>query len=319
MRIRPAFSVTSRSPSGIGSTAHGLASDWLSTVTSKATPEVAAQARVWPANAGFCSAFGGRLSSGWQRRVGDAAAAPAGCAGAAPMQAASEAATRRRWGVCMDRYDASMQLVGMLDSPYVRRVAVSLHWMGLPFEHRPVSVFRQFEDFAAVNPVVKAPTLVADDGTVLMDSTLILLHAESLAAKRRSLMPSEPRAALRELRLIGLALAGCEKAVQTVYEKTLRPAEKQHGPWLDRVRGQMEEAFDALDTELQATPLAADDAGLTQAGLTTAVVWRFANALESIRLHGARWPRSRPMAGPAKRSTAFVPRSTIEARRARRG
>ena len=190
----------------------------------------------------------------------------------------------------MGRYDASMQLVGMLDSPYVRRVAVSLHWMGLPFEHRSVSVFREFEAFAAVNPVVKAPTLVADDGTVLMDSTLILLHAESLATKRRSLMPTEPQAALRELRLTGLALAGCEKAVQTVYEKTLRPAEKQHAPWLDRVRGQMEAAFDALDAELQAAPLASDDARLTQAGLTAAVVWRFANALDAVPLDGARWP-----------------------------
>lgn len=184
-----------------------------------------------------------------------------------------------------------MQLIGMLDSPYVRRVAVSLHWMGLPFEHRSISVFRQFEAFAAVNPVVKAPTLVADDGTVLMESTLILQHAESLAAKRRSLVPAAPREALRELRVLGLALAGCEKAVQIVYERTLRPTEKQqHAPWLDRVRAQMEDAFDLLDAELCASPLASDDAGLTQAGLTTAVVWRFCNALESVPFYGARWP-----------------------------
>ena len=47
-----------------------------------------------------------------------------------------------------------MQLIGMLDSPYVRRVAISLRLLGLPFEHRPVSVFREFDAFAAVNPVV---------------------------------------------------------------------------------------------------------------------------------------------------------------------
>ena len=35
-----------------------------------------------------------------------------------------------------------MQLIGMLDSPYVRRVAISLQLLGLPFEHRSVSVFR---------------------------------------------------------------------------------------------------------------------------------------------------------------------------------
>ena len=53
-----------------------------------------------------------------------------------------------------------MKLVGMLDSPYVRRVAISLQMLGLPFEHRSVSVFRGMDEFRRVNPVVKAPTLV---------------------------------------------------------------------------------------------------------------------------------------------------------------
>ena len=39
-----------------------------------------------------------------------------------------------------------------------------------------------FAQFAAINPVVKGPTLVCDDGTVLMDSNLIIDHAEALAA-----------------------------------------------------------------------------------------------------------------------------------------
>ena len=30
-----------------------------------------------------------------------------------------------------------MRLIGMLDSPYVRRTAISLCLLGLPFEHRP--------------------------------------------------------------------------------------------------------------------------------------------------------------------------------------
>ena len=32
----------------------------------------------------------------------------------------------------------------MLDSPYVRRVAVSLQLLGVQFEHRSLSVFRTF-------------------------------------------------------------------------------------------------------------------------------------------------------------------------------
>lgn len=67
-----------------------------------------------------------------------------------------------------------MQLIGMLDSPFVRRVAIALRLLDLPYEHRPLSVFRNFEAFSLFNPMVKAPTLVLDDGTVLMDSSLIL-------------------------------------------------------------------------------------------------------------------------------------------------
>ncbi len=126
----------------------------------------------------------------------------------------------------------------MLDSPYVRRVAVSLQLLGLPFEHQSISVFRGWDRFRAINPVVKAPTLVCDDGTVLMDSTLILEYAAALA-RPRSLMPAAVADLPAALRTIGLALAACEKSVQIVYEQRLRPEDKQHEPWLSRVSGQM--------------------------------------------------------------------------------
>ena len=172
-----------------------------------------------------------------------------------------------------------MQLIGMLDSPYVRRTAISLRLLGLPFEHRSISVFRQFDAFAAINPVVKAPSLVCDDGEVLMDSGLILDYAERLAAPRASLVPKDRRAAQHDLRLTGLALAGCEKAVQIVYETTLRPLEKQHAWWLDRVRGQLGAALATLEAELVRTPLAAGREAITQAGVTTAVVWEFTQSM----------------------------------------
>ena len=142
-----------------------------------------------------------------------------------------------------------MKLIGMLDSPYVRRVAISLQLLDLPFEHQSLSVFRGFDEFSRINPVVKAPTLVCDDGTVLMDSTLILQYAEALAHPR-SLLPTEPAALAQALRATGLALAACEKAVQIVYERGLRPAEKQHEPWVTRVTGQLLAACDGLGTGL---------------------------------------------------------------------
>ena len=164
------------------------------------------------------------------------------------------------------------QLIGMLDSPYVRRVAVSFQLMDLPFEHRSISVFRGFEAFRRINPVVKAPTLVCDDGTALMDSTLILQYAEGLAGAR-SLMPAGAAERQRALRVIGLALAACEKSVQIVYEHELRPAEKLHAPWLERITEQARAAFGALEAELARQPLSIE--GIDQAGVTVAVVWHF--------------------------------------------
>lgn len=166
-----------------------------------------------------------------------------------------------------------MKLIGMLDSPYVRRVAISLQLLGLRFEHQSLSVFRTFDQFRQINPVVKAPTLVCDDGTLLIDSTLILQYAEALA--QRSLLPSDPPALQRELRIVGLALAACEKAVQIVYERELRPAEKLHQPWVDRVRGQLLAAWRMLEEEAARQPLPATSASMGQAGISTAVAWQF--------------------------------------------
>jgi glutathione S-transferase len=168
-----------------------------------------------------------------------------------------------------------MQLIGMLDSPFVRRVAISLQLLGLPFEHRSISVFRGFDTFQSINPVVKVPTLVCDDGVVMMDSSLILDHAEALAPAGRSLMPAGLIARRDALRLIGLGLAAAEKSVQVFYERVLRPAEKQHAPWATRVTGQMGHAFRLLDESLAANP-PAPGAPLDQATLTAAVVWYFA-------------------------------------------
>jgi len=168
-----------------------------------------------------------------------------------------------------------MKLIGMLDSPYVRRVAVSLQLLGLRFEHQSVSVFRNFPEFQAINPVVKAPSFICDDGEVLMDSTLILDYAEALARPGRSLMPTSVPELQHALRVIGLALAACEKSVQIIYERGQRPPEKQHEPWVERVTGQLLAAFGALEQEVKRRPLAAASATIDQAGVTTAIAWHF--------------------------------------------
>ncbi|QHB53737.1 glutathione S-transferase [Ralstonia solanacearum] len=196
-----------------------------------------------------------------------------------------------------------MKLIGMLDSPYVRRTAISLKLLGLPFEHAPVSVFRHFDAFSAVNPVVKAPTLVCDDGTVLMDSTLILDYAEALAG--RSLMPAALPARRQALRIVGLALAACEKSVQLVYEFNQRPAEKTHAPWVERVQGQLRAAVGALEAALHDAPAPVDQRTLAQPDLTTAVAWGFIQLTVPDRIAAADYPRLAAFAAAAERLDVF--------------
>jgi glutathione S-transferase len=198
-----------------------------------------------------------------------------------------------------------MKLIGMLDSPYVRRVAISLQLLELRFEHQSLSVFRTFKEFQQINPVVKAPTFICDDGEVLMDSTLILAYAEALA-RPRSLLPHDPKELQHALRVIGLALAACEKSVQIVYERDLRPADKLHEPWLTRVTGQLHAAYGALEMEISRRPLEADSARLTQAGVTTAVAWQFTQQMLPEVVPAAQYPALAAFSAQAEKLPEFA-------------
>jgi glutathione S-transferase len=199
-----------------------------------------------------------------------------------------------------------MQLIGMLDSPYVRRVAISLAVLGLPFEHRSVSVFRQFDEFAKVNPVVKAPTFVEDDGTLLIDSTLILDHLDRKVEPARRLMPEEARAHLEALSLIGFALAATEKAMQTVYERNLRPQAFQFEPWVERVQKQMHAAFAELETRLADCDGWLFGERLMQPDITVAVAWGFTQFMLPGVLDAARYPALAAFSERAEALPVFI-------------
>jgi glutathione S-transferase len=199
-----------------------------------------------------------------------------------------------------------MQLIGMLDSPYVRRVAVSLKVLGMPFELDQLSVFRHFDKFSAINPVVKAPTLVTDDGVVLMESSLILEHVAKIGP--RSLMP-DGRSHQVALRQVGLALVACEKSVSIVYETNLRPQDKQHQPWLDRVQSQLNLAYAALEAEVANDWFTGEE--LMQPQITAAVAWRFTQHTSPARVPAGNFPKlaalsARAEALPAFRETNFT-------------
>lgn len=195
-----------------------------------------------------------------------------------------------------------MQLIGMLDSPFVRRVAVSAQLLGIPLQHLSLSVFRNYDDIRKVNPLVKVPTLVCDDGEVLVDSTLIIDYLESLPEAGPSLVPGADRR--RALRIVGTALVAMEKTVQIFYETKQRPADKQYAPWASRVEQQLGEALRLLDAESADGWMCGDRIG--QADISTAIAWGFTKLIRPDIAADEAYPRLAALAARAEALPEFL-------------
>lgn len=179
-----------------------------------------------------------------------------------------------------------MILIGMLDSPYVRRVAIYMKVLGIEFEHRPLSVFSDFDAFTKINPAVKAPTLITDNNQLLIDSTLIINYLEKYSRRSPALTSASGSEELRDMHLTGFALAACEKAVQLVYEQRLRPEEKQHQPWVNRVTQQLHGAWQTLEKGLRE----GHPDMVSVAGISIAVAWSFTELMLPDTVTHSRYP-----------------------------
>ncbi len=140
-----------------------------------------------------------------------------------------------------------MILIGQYDSSFVRRVGIALKLYGLPFEHRPWSVFADAHRIRPLNPLMRVPVLVLDDEDVLVDSHLILAHLESLVPAERSLWPASEPDRHRALRVAGLATGLADKGVSLFYEQQLH---SQVSPvWVERCRAQIAGALSMLEED----------------------------------------------------------------------
>ena len=144
-----------------------------------------------------------------------------------------------------------LRLVGHFDSPFVRRVGVSLHVLGLPFERSPLSVFGDAEAMRAFNPLVRVPVLVLDDGECLIDSAAILDHLDESVGPERALLPARGKARRDALQTVALATGIGDKAIAIAYERR-KPADKIDEAWIARCRGQQDGALGALEARYAA-------------------------------------------------------------------
>jgi glutathione S-transferase len=143
-------------------------------------------------------------------------------------------------------------LIGMFDSPFVRRVAVSMNVLGIAFEHRNWSVGKDFELIRQFNPLGRVPTLVQPDGETLIESAAILDLLDEYVGPERALLPRSGKGRREALRILAVATGAAEKGVTQVYETVFRPPEKRHRPWVERCHTQVHAALTELDRLCQA-------------------------------------------------------------------
>jgi glutathione S-transferase len=142
-----------------------------------------------------------------------------------------------------------MILVGQYDSPYVRRVAVSLRVLGFSYDHDTRSVFGDFDSMRTTNPLGRVPSLVLDDGEVLIDSAAILDWLDETVGPQRALIPAAGPARLGALKRIALACGAIDKIGAANYERLIRPPALRWREWIARCITQGEGALKALDAE----------------------------------------------------------------------
>ena len=163
-----------------------------------------------------------------------------------------------------------MILVGQYDSPYTRRVAVSLGLLGFDFEQDARSVFADFDSMRTTNPLGRVPSLILSDGTTLIDSAAILDWLDQQVGPERALLPAGGPARQEALQRIALATGTIDKVMGGAYERFVRPERYRWTDWIARCRTQAEGGLAALAVlEWSA------DAPLRQDWITTACMIRY--------------------------------------------
>jgi glutathione S-transferase len=140
-----------------------------------------------------------------------------------------------------------MILIGQYDSSFVRRVGIVLTLYGLPFEHRPWSVFGDADKIRPFNPLTRVPVLVLDDGEALIESHAILDYLDSLVPEEKRLFPVQQPERRHALRIASLATGLADKAVTLFYE--IRLHQQVSDEYVARSRSQIRGALSVLEAE----------------------------------------------------------------------
>ncbi|HUA51912.1 MAG TPA: glutathione S-transferase [Candidatus Sulfotelmatobacter sp.] len=201
-----------------------------------------------------------------------------------------------------------MKLYWSSRSPFVRKVMIAAHELGLAARIEPipavVALAQPNPAVMAHNPLNKIPTLIADDGSVLFDSTVICAYLDELAGAPR-LFPTAPRERWAALRWHALA-NGLTDVLILWRSEALRPAPQRSDAVTAALALKTAATLDVLEGEADA--LAAAPLSIAHVGAAAVLAYldfRFADlAWRTGRPRLAAW-----FAGfaqrPSMQATAF--------------
>ncbi|SLN49840.1 glutathione S-transferase family protein [Oceanibacterium hippocampi] len=196
-----------------------------------------------------------------------------------------------------------MRLIGQYDSPFVRRVAITMTLYGIEFEHAPLSAFGDFAALLESNPLGKVPALALDDGELLFDSQMILDHLDELAGPERALMPPLGPRRRAVLRRSAVALGLADKAIALRNELYRRADGSRDADTVERLTTQVGSALAWLEAAAPAPwfgeTFAADD-------LITSVAVTFLKRKPPAHFAEARYPALEAQNRAAEALPAFA-------------
>lgn len=197
-----------------------------------------------------------------------------------------------------------MRLIGRYASPFVRRVAVTMQYQGIPYDHHSVMPFGEGKDeVRSFNPLGRVPVLVPDQGDPIIDSASILDFLDEVAGPEKALVPASGIGRQRVLSRLSVANGTMDKLVSVLYERHFRPEEKWHKPWIDACDRQISDGFVWLDRQFDSAWQVGER--LTQADITLAVFWSFATGKRPGFLGRMDCPNIRRMTANLEATGAF--------------
>lgn len=180
-----------------------------------------------------------------------------------------------------------MKLIGSLTSPYVRKIRIVLAEKKIDYDLVLDSPWTEGNQVAALNPLGKVPVLLLDDESTLFDSRVIAEYLDTVAPNSR-LIPASGRERISVKRWEALADGVMDAAVAAFLESR-RPDGERSPSWIERQRGKIAMALQAMADELGEQPWCHGN-GLSLADIAVGSALGYV----SFRLGDIRWSERHP-------------------------